>query len=509
MADYDPTNLGRVITSLGLDFDFLSKGGLESFSVPEKSQLVNGIVDESLKRGTWQAVLAMIYGGFSNVDILYDGDHSELKNGILESAQRCPGTLTEKTITALKDKGEQELLFRLATEAPFDYETLGFLKNSIGNYLSDPEQGAQRTKTLSLVLGRAAFKHKNLEDALRYFEEVENTEGIGKIFEEVVSGEEYGYSRGDIGERAALADPTQKESRLKKLVLAALPKKGNINPWKAFKIFKKYDVPLSLRQRNILYNRAAERVSIQDVKKADDSELSLRCAKKNTDSDPRRAYPILNKEEPDGEDVLRAAISGIKYDGDFQEREYYGLPLNQISKAHLKKLLLKAPFDIRVKIAGHFKDEKTLRNLSREALKEGNLDKAYNLWVEGKGNLEDLDISKVRTKLITGKVSGSERFFLDFRKDPVGAVEYYNALMNAGGFKEAHEIALNLEDEKRAQRTREKILGGDPEKALLFFRCFRDKVKGEKEIEHVAERAAETHNVPTELVRDIIAKYHR
>ena len=203
MADYDPTNLGRAVTSLGLDSDFLSKGGLEGFSVPEKSQLVKGIVDESLKRGRWQAVLAMIYGGFSNVDILYDGDRSKLKNGILESAQRCPGSLTEKTITALKDKGEQEFLFRLATEAPVDYETLGFIGNSIGNYLSDPEQGAQRTKTLSLVLGRAAFKHKNLEEALEYFEETEDIVGIGKIFEEVISGEEYGYSRGDIGERAA------------------------------------------------------------------------------------------------------------------------------------------------------------------------------------------------------------------------------------------------------------------------------------------------------------------
>ena len=509
MADYDPTNLGRAVTSLGLDSNFLSKGGLESFSVPEKSQLVNGIIDENLKRGRWQAVLAMIYGGFSNVDILYNGNHSELKNGILESAQRYPTPPAEATITALKDKGEQELLFRLATEAPFDYETLGFLANSIGNYLSDPEQGAKRTKTLNLVLGRAAFKHKNLKDALRYFEETEDIVGIGKIFEEVISGEEYGYSRGDIGERAALADPAQKESRLKRLVLAALPSEGNINPWKAFKIFKKYDVPISLRQRNILYNKIAEKISIHDVREADDSELSLRWAKKNINSNPRGAYSILNKKEPNGKDVLKAASSGIKYDGDFQKREYYGLPLSQISKAHLKKLLFKAPFDIKVKIARHLKDEKALRSLSRKALKDKNLDKAYKLWVEGKGNPRDHDISEIRTKLIIGQVSGSEHYLLNFREDPVGAVEYYNALMNAGDFKEAHEIALNLEDEKRAQRTREKILGGDLEKALLFFRCFRDKVKGEKEIEHVAERAAETHNVPTELVRDIIAKYHR
>ena len=512
MVDYDPTNLGRAIASLGLDSYFLSGGGLEDFSVPEKSQLVNGIVDENLKRGEWLAVVDMIYKDPSNIGILYDGDRSELEDRILESAQKCPESFIGETIRTLKNKGEQRLLFRLATEAPFDYKTLESLRNSIGDYLSDPEQEEQRTKKLCSILGKAAFKDKKLEDALRYFERVKNTEGIGKIFEKVVSGKEISdeYSRGDIGEGAALADPTQKKSRLRGLVLAALPKKGNINPWKAFQIFKKYDVLLSSGERDMLYDRtAAESISIHDVKEADDSELSLRWAKKHTDSDPREAYSILNKEEPNEEDVLKAASSGIKYSKDFQKEKYYGLSLDQISKAHLKKLLPKAPFDTRVEIARHLKDEKELKNLSRKALKDKNLVEAYNLWIDGKGNPKDPDISKVRTKLITGKVSGSERFFLDFRKDSVGAIEYYDALIKKGDFKEAHEIALNLGDEERAQRTREKILGGDLEKALSFFRCFHDEVKGKKEIEHVAERAAETHNVPTELVREIIVKYHR
>lgn len=507
MADYDPTNLGRAITSLGLDSEFLSKGGLEDFSVPEKSQLVNGIVDENLKRGRWQAVLYMIYRDPSNVSMLYDGDRSELKDRILESAQKCPGSLTEKTMRTLKDKGEQKLLFRLATETPFDYETFEYLTYSIKDYLSDPEQGIQRRKTLNLVLGKAAFKCKDFGNALRYFEEAENTEGIEEIYGEVISGKGISdeRSRGDIGERAALADPTQKERKLRGLVLAALPKKGNINPWKAFQIFKKYDVLLSSGERDMLYDRtAAESISIHDVKEAGDSELSLRWAKKYTDSSPREAYLILNEEEPDGEDVLKAAISGIKC-----EREYYRLSLDKISDAHLKKLLLKAPFDVRVEIAGHFKDEKALRNLSREALKAGNLNEAYDLWIDGKGNPKDSDISKVRTKLITGRVSGSERFFLAFREDPVGAAEYYDALMNAGNFKDAHEVALNLGDEERAQRTREKILGGDLEKALSFFADFGGKEKDRKGIEHVLEKTAETHNLPIEVIEEIIEKYHR
>jgi hypothetical protein len=235
----------------------------------------------------------------------------------------------------------------------------------------------------------------------------------------------------------------------------------------------------------------------------------LRCAKKNTDSDPRRAYQILNEEEPDGEDVLRAAISGIKFDGDFQKEKYYGLSLDKISKAHLKKLLLKAPFDVRVKIARHLEDEKALKSLSRKALEDGNLNEAYDLWVEGKGNPKDPDISKVRTKLITGKVSGSGHWFSNFREDPVGAVEYCDALIKKGDFREAHEIALDLGDEERAQRTREKMLGGDLEKALSFFVGFSGKIEDRKGVEHVADKTAETYNVPTELVKEIIEKHHR
>jgi hypothetical protein len=505
MVNYDPTNLGRAVASLGLDSEFLSKGGLESFSVPEKSQLVNGIVDKNLKGGKWLAVVDMIYKDSSNIGVLYGGDRSELEDRILESAQRCPESFIGETIGTLKNKGEQELLFRLATEAPFDYKTLQSLSNSIRDYLSDHEQGEQRIKKLNSVLGNAAFKCKEFGDALRYFERVENTEGIGKIFEELVFGEEYGHYREDIGERAALADPTQKESRLKRLVLGAI-RKRNISPWKAFQIFKKYDVPISLLERSILYNRAAEKISTHEIEEANDLELSLLWAKKHTDTHPKEAYSILNKEEPNGEDVLKAASSGIKYDSDFQRREYYGLSLDKISKAHLKKLLSKAPFDIRVKIARHFEDGKALKSLSRKALKGKNLYEAYNLWVEGKGNPKDPDMSKVRTKLITKRISGSEYRFLNFKEDPVGAAEYYDALMNAGDFKEAHEVALDLGDEERAQRTREKILKGDLEKALSFFMSCG--IKDEKGIKHVMEKTAETHNVPIELVKEMIEKHH-
>jgi len=510
MADYDPTNLGRAVTSLGLGSYFLSGGGLEGFSVSEKSQLVKGIVDENLKKGRWQVVVDMIYKDPSNIGILYDGDRSELEDRILESAQKCPESFIGETIRTLKNKGEQRLLFRLATEAPFDYETLESLRNSIGDYLSDPEQEEQRTKKLCSILGKAAFKDKKLEVALRYFERVENTEGIEEIFGEVISekGISDEYSREDILERAALADPTQKERKLRGLVLAALPKKGNINPWKAFQIFKKYDVLLSSGERDMLYDRtAAESISIHDVKEADDSELSLRWAKKHTDSDPREAYIILNKEEPDGEDVLKAASSGIKYSKDFQKEKYYGLSLDKINKAHLKKLLSKAPFDIRVEIARHLKDEKELKSLSRKALKNEKLYEAYNLWVEGKGNLKDPYISKIRTKLITERISGSEHFLLDFRRDSVGAVEYYDALIKTKNFREAHKIALNLKDEERIQKTREKILGeGDFERALSFFMSYG--IKDEKGIKHVMEKTAETHNVPIELVKEMIEKHH-
>ena len=90
----------------------------------------------------------------------------------------------------------------------------------------------------------------------------------------------------------------------------------------------------------------------------------------------------------------------------------------------------------------------------------------------------------------------------------MGAVEYYDALMNAGNFKEAHEIALDLRDEERTQRTREKMLEGDLEKTLSFFADFGGEAKDRKGIEQVAERVAKTHNIPTESVREIITKYH-
>ncbi len=508
MADYDPTNLGRAVASLDLDHEFLSKD-LESFSVPEKSQLVSGIVDENLKRGRWISIVEMIYKDSSNIGILYDGNRSELEDRILESAQKCPEPFIGETIRTLKDQGKQELLFRLATEVPFDYKILKSLKNSIGDYLSDSEKGEQRTKTLYSALGNTAFKHKNFADALIYFERVGDKEGMGKIFEAAISEEDAlsSYSM-DFWEEVALVDPAQKGSRLKRLVLTALSKKGERDPWKAFQIFKKYNVSISPKEKSTLYDRATENILASNVKEANDLEFSLLWAKKHTDSDPIEAYKILNRQEPDGEDVLKAAISGIEYKEDSLRREKYGLSLSQISETHLKKILLetKTPFKVRVKIARNLKNEEELKNLSKEAVADKKLDEAYNLWVNGKGDPKDPEMSAIRTKLINKKISSSEYFSLNFKGDSIGAVEYYNSLIKAKNFKEAYEIALDLKDEERTQKTREKILAGDLGEALSFFMSYG--VKDEKGIKHVMEKTAETHNVPTELVREIIKKHH-
>ena len=223
------SNLGRALTRLGLEDRFLSNGELSNFPLVERGAIANGIIAEKLRLGRWQSVVNMMYGGFGKADALYEGDRIELRESILNSAREHSDTdyARREAVEVLAKAGEADLLLRLATVLPdLKYQDFSDMTGRIkSSFFNDPEFGPQRAQILHQTAANKAFSEKKYESAFLHFSEEKDNDGIGRVFDSVLSHEGGSYSE-DLLEKIALSDPAQKDNRLKRVVsgsISAIP----------------------------------------------------------------------------------------------------------------------------------------------------------------------------------------------------------------------------------------------------------------------------------------------
>jgi len=227
--------------------------------------------------------------------------------------------------------------------------------------------------------------------------------------------------------------------------------------------------------------------------------------------EPRIAYRIFSQQRYHGDFVIVAVQAGLAL-SHFQNEERV-LRANEVDKAHLERAYRSAPFDVKVQIASHLNDSEKLQKLSQRAHKESNLDRAYCLWVAGRGNLEGEYLDGIRTRLIDDAIenhSGCMAFLDD--SDTVGLTMAYDALMQSekpertDNLSYAYKIALKLGDEERTQRAREAMVTISPEWAL---RNFTNRTRGtdEKGVDYALGVVAREHGVEQGALRPLVDKY--
>lgn len=95
----------------------------------------------------------------------------------------------------------------------------------------------------------------------------------------------------------------------------------------------------------------------------------------------------------------------------------------EIKEDHLKRAYKTAPFEVKVDIAKHLKNSEELQNLSQQAFEDNKLEKAYDLWVTGDGELDTEYINGLRTSLIVDGVKNHSgyMYFLQDKDTPGNA----------------------------------------------------------------------------------------
>ena len=511
MTVIQKSNLGRALTVLGLEDKFLSNGELSNFPLLERGKIANDIISEKLNHGRWEKVVDMIFGGFGKADALYEGNREQLKNDIVKSAIKKTESIKEGTIIILRKAGENDLLFRFATEIPsLKYETFDQLMR-YGSFEKDIE-GDDKLKRLHEAGGKIALKENNYSSAFFHFNRIKDWSGIDNVFNEILN-DRWNSADEEFIERIALTDPEKKEHRLKRLATGFSKIKG-CSALYSYKIHKKYNIHLDENELKKLKRALARDLDIFDLERnIPETELELRLAwaKNHAKSSPKSAYEIFKQQDYKGHFAVDAVIAGLdKY-------PYYhveAFTINSVKEFYLRKAYEKTSFYVKLSIALHLKDKEKLKKLSREAYANKNLDQAYELWIKGEGNLEDKYLENVRKKLIDDKIIKNAGFvYLLDKSDTKGMEKAYDKLVSSKigekshNLRGAYEIALQLGDEDRIQRTRKAMIALSPTWALRHF--VRHRGNDEKGINYVLENVAGQNNLTVEELRGFFNKYNK
>lgn len=516
-------NLGAALTVLGLEDEFLANGQLTTFPLLERGRIATTIVDEKLRLGRWETVIQMIYGGFGKADALFEGDRAQLRERILASLQQHPRThhsFGQKTLDALVRANEIDLLFKLGTSIPLDYESFNNLMRSIpSEYLKDAVHGEERTRDFHKIAGKRALDEKEYGDALRHFTAIKDTASIATIFEQTMANQDSSLG---LLESIALSDQAQREARLQQIVQYCLAVNPNVSrregeAVEVFEMVRKQGIVLSDEQKAVLHARIAKEARTYDFdnkKIGKDPTLLLMWAKEHATTDPRHAYEIFKEQGFEGDEVLQAVREGLALE--HYKNEHRVLEPYQVTELHLRRVYESAPFKVQVRIACHLRDKQKLQDLSRRAKKRGKFEDAYRFWVSGEGDMNGKYITAIRERLIRDAMKNDHDYMnMSFLadNDREGHIRAFDALMaqtenDKRHLEVAHGLAFKMGDEERTQRARERMFACSPEWALgCFGRKSRSDARDEKGINYVINTIASQHGVAPSTLKDLVVKY--
>lgn len=540
MTDGEESRLGNALTILGLEDKFLVNGMLANFPLAERGRIAQQIIDEKLRLGKWERVIEMIYGGFGKADALFEGDRDALNERIVASARDRPRNgVTESVLTALIKADQHDLVFRLAVVAEEKYEFFRDVVQRIPRaYFKDPEQGKQRELAANRIGSEKALAEGRYDCALKHFAEVNDSEGIMQLFNMAIAADSSTVSFGLL-EAIAVADPSQKMSRLQTIVKRELSskadevKEGNGLPRVPsprfsylYKLVREHNLSLTDEQKVLLRERVVEELgeySITRDRFAEDTALQLLWARKNATSNPKKAYELFSRLGYEGEELILAVQEGLKLRyGECNRNVNGALIVDQVAEEHLRRASSNdLPFDVQVQIASHLKNKPSLQSLSREARERNEFDDAYHLWVAGEGDLDGEYIASLRARLIEEELKSEypnvDGHFLA-SKDTAGTIQAYDALMEQQRtqgerridrlLKAAYNLAINMGDEERTQRTREAMFAINPDEALeVFKRGSREGERDKKGIAYIVDTVASAYGVEPSTLGKLVEQY--
>lgn len=510
-------NEGKFLANMGLEKKVLADGVMPNSPIMDRCSLVKGIIDGYFESGQWQKAVKAVYTAGSPVRTLFNGNWDEFRKKVLASAQENNPRYFGQEISLLLEHREFELVYNLATRLPIQGDRIVTEISGILDSLGDNISGEQRRKGYGLLAERA-WQKNDWPQVFEFYEKGNDQEGMDKLYQEVISQERIIPGDGGIPLDFLLKLATFREDKEKERVEAVaqfyFDGRTRTN-WVSrrstrdlYDLLKIHQIELASEQRQKIMDNIVRSLSDYELKEVRDEQLVLLWAKKNVAKEPKNAYHILTSSEYDGPEVLTAALNALKivFEGTPEARRYsQKLEAKDIKKEHREQLLHSegTPMEIKVKLAIEDQQHAFLREFSGKYKKEGDLEKAYQLWIDGKGDPESSYVQGLRKKIIQGKLEeassyGPPLYFLSHDDKP-GHHQAYQMVVER--FPEtAYHLARRILDEELTDKARRLIVKASPEEA---FRKFSTGPKDNDSIgiDLALDALAEKYQVPKEKVR--------
>ncbi|MBI2146485.1 hypothetical protein HYU22_04035 [Candidatus Woesearchaeota archaeon] len=507
-------NEGRLVTALSLEDRVLSNGVLPNCTLVERASLVRGIIQGLLEQGNWQEAVKMVYQDGSIVRGLFDGDWEEFRQDVLKSArQRQDDFFYESTLTALMQHKETELVYQLAMELPLREDNAEEIITSLRKTITPEQQKMAHTH-----LGNRWMAKKAYHKAYDQFSRAENPEKIDQLYtmlledpsidtiEVLLLSAQNGTGSKPEKVTAALhkivpffiAD--QQKSRQRKEEYFSMFYPTSKSAQLVYRLRKEFEISLTSQEEAIFDTAAVRALPSYQAQQMEDITFSLLWAQRRYAECPRTAYHIFRRLEYTGKERIRAVKAGL------EKKSVTGEHIEKLSPGEVEVALLHAVYkDVRletqVAIAAHLKDDEKLQFLSRTYETKNEHHRAYHLWMQGHGDLENAYITAIRQHMIDELVQ--KEYFNSYNlfdlQDRPGALQLYPVVLERKPDL-AYHLAKGLEDESLLQKAREVCMAQTPIAALIFFKEEKDS----KGIEMAVAALADRFSLPVSLVKDYI-----
>ncbi len=474
--DQEKVKLGKVLVELDLERRII-EGGILPLSPPdERASVVRGIISGLLKKGSCEYALHLVYGN-GTINALFDGAFADFKQEFIKSLKREERWGCGIRVLLSRQWAPDEL-YQLATQTTVPKEEALNILSELANNKQITEE--QKQKAFN-IWAEYMLQKGNPYRAYELFSKAENKERIAQLYTNLL--ENISKTNLDTLVYVAQDDSENKRSRLTTICRKVLADKklqsAEIQYSKIGKFLHKYvdDMDLSKEESDALTALAAEQMTHYDIERNTEPKLKQAWALTHIAEEPKDAYRILKELNYKGSELLVAARTYLR---DQANTHNLREAIAEIPGKILLQLYEEMPLDVRIGIATHLNDKKTLQELSKEVhvTKRDEYD-AYNLWILGGGSYTDSYVRELRKTMLEKRIKESKE---GKRKgvwtslgeyDREGHIEAYDALVE--DFPEtAYGLASHIKDEERKQKAREYMVRESPRDALRKFEVCKD-----------------------------------
>jgi len=526
-------NFGRLAVDFGLEGKVLENGILPGRSVPERSEVVTGMIHHLLNTGNWRKATSLRFGEGRH---LYDQTKGDFRSDLLKAIK--PENLKieadfyrDETIDILLKHGQIDVVQELAQREDMSFDTSRYL---ILRAFTKEEQ-----KQKFVDLGKRVQK-KIPEEAFHLFLGAGNTEAIDGLYQHL----DRDFSLGNLDLMFAMIeevyrtnhDYDTKTSRIKTTVKKAIPlvKEDNKKIGKRlYDLVEEDGVKISAKERRKLERLTVQDLSIYDFKprievgRSQESpykNLELLWAKTHWEKEPIAAYDIFLEKNYNGKEVIPCAKKAL-VEMYFTERSHspHDKSHMDLSKKHLQQIMdetSKYDYKVRAKLADLLNDKEEFLRLGKiYAGSRNNYDqeKSYNLLIQGGMPTEDPLIDNLRKQLINDDINeaakrdwGVPSFHWHDSKDVQGVKQIYEALIKGTNGQAWPEKAFTFVQENGSpelvERARELILKSKaPLATIKFFQENGDEIGYNTALSSLAKE----YDVPKDQVRQLVGNVQK